>query len=137
MRIGPKLLPGIFLGALPSAAHAAAGGEVLPFNDTLSLIQSNLSGPTANTIAFIIAFGGVVSLGFSRQNEILKPIGTTLLAVVLIAKLPAFLTAIGLVGASGAGAPFYLPLIPAVAFLAIGILLLFAPEDAAGGVRQL
>lgn len=134
MRIEPKLLTPILLASLPSAAHAAAGGEVLPFNDTLTLIQSNLSGPTANTIAFIIAFGGVVSIGLSKHNEFLKPIGQTLLAVVLIAKLPAFLTAIGLVGATGAMAPSYLPLIPAVVLLAIALPLIFASGHS--GVRQ-
>ena len=137
MRFVPRLLLGILLGALPSAAHASAGGEVLPFNDTFSLIQSNLSGPTANTIAFIVAFGGVVAIGLSKQSEILMPIGKTLLVVVFIAKLPAILGAIGLAGATGAMVPFYVPLIPPVILTAVALALYFAPARGANGVRQL
>jgi hypothetical protein len=137
MRIVPRLLLGLLLGAIPSIAHASAGGEVLPFNDTFSLIQSNLSGPTANTIAFIVAFGGVVAIGLSKQSEILKPIGTTLLVVVLIAKLPAVLGAIGLTGATGAMVPFYVPLIPSAVLAVIALALYFAPDNGATGVRQL
>jgi type IV secretory pathway VirB2 component (pilin) len=95
-RLAPTLL---LLPLLSAPAHATGGGTVLPFNDTLSLIQDNITGPTANTVVVVVFVGGLIGLAVSRENAWLKVLGGIAIICALIAKAPAVMTALGLGGA--------------------------------------
>jgi type IV secretory pathway VirB2 component (pilin) len=96
------------LGALTaSPAHATSGGSTLPFNDALTLIQENLTGPTANTI--IVA--ALVTVGISREGSWLKPLGGAVILCALLAKAATLPSVLGL---GSATALPYAYLVPAV-----------------------
>jgi type IV secretory pathway VirB2 component (pilin) len=85
------------LGALTaSPAHAASGGSTLPFNDALTLIQENLTGPTANTIIVVIIVAALVTVGISREGSWLKPLGGAVILCALLAKAATLPSVLGL-----------------------------------------
>jgi type IV secretory pathway VirB2 component (pilin) len=93
----------VFLAAAASSpAHAAGGGSTLAFNDTLTTIQQNLTGPTANTIVVILFVGGLIGIGVSKDSAWMKTMGGIAVIAALIAKAPTVIDQLGIGGASAA-----------------------------------
>lgn len=76
------LLP--FFAADP--AQAAAGGETLPFNEPITRIIDNLTGPTANAIIVVVFFAGLLTLALGRDQGWLKTLGGAIVIGALLAK---------------------------------------------------
>jgi type IV secretory pathway VirB2 component (pilin) len=81
-------------------AHAAAGGTVLAFNDTLNTIYDNLSGPTATAVCGIAFVVGCITVAFNKEHGPVRSIGIVVLTVAVVAKAPQLLQQLGLAGAS-------------------------------------
>jgi type IV secretory pathway VirB2 component (pilin) len=84
--------------ALASAfpAAAASGGSTLPFNEALTRIQENLTGPTANTVIVVLIIGALITIGVSRENGWMKGIGGAVILCACIAKAAAMPEILGL-----------------------------------------
>jgi type IV secretory pathway VirB2 component (pilin) len=107
-----RLLPPLFLafGAfLAPPAHAAGGGSTLPFNDALTLIQDNLTGPTANTIIVVLIIAALVTVGISREGSWLKPLGGCVVLCALLAKAATLPSVLGLGAATAAPFDYLVP----------------------------
>jgi type IV secretory pathway VirB2 component (pilin) len=89
------LLPG-----LAAPAHAAAGGSTLPFNEPLTLILDNLTGPTANVIIVVLILAGLVTVGLSRDQGWVKTLGGAVVIAALIAKSASLPGVLGLATAT-------------------------------------
>lgn len=108
-RLAPSLLA---FGALLSApAHAASGGSTLPFNDALTLVQENLTGPTANTIIVVLIVAALVTVGISREGSWLKPLGGCIILCALLAKAASVPSILGLGAATSAPYAYLLPML--------------------------
>lgn len=94
-------LVGLLSLICPFPAHAAGGGSTLPFNDTLTLIQDNLTGPTANTIVVILIVCGLIAMGVSKESPWLKNLGGLAVICALIGKAATLPGALGLGSATG------------------------------------
>ena len=105
---------GSLLAPLP--ALAAGGGSTLPFNDTLTLIQDNLTGPTANTIVVILIVCGLIAMGVSKETPWLKTLGGLAVICALIAKAATLPSALGLGSATSVAGAYRWP----AAVLSIG-----------------
>jgi type IV secretory pathway VirB2 component (pilin) len=86
----------------PSPARAAGGGSTLPFNDPMTLIKDNLTGPTADTVVVIIIVCGLIAMGVSTETPWLKTLGRLAVICALIAKAATLPSALGLGSATGA-----------------------------------
>jgi type IV secretory pathway VirB2 component (pilin) len=95
------LLPG-----LAAPAHAAAGGSTLPFNEPITRIIDNLTGPTANAIIVAVIFAGLLTLALGRDQGWLKTIGGAVVIGALMAKAA---TLPGILGLSTATAETFQP----------------------------
>jgi type IV secretory pathway VirB2 component (pilin) len=93
---------------LPVPVHATTGGSTLPFNDALTTIQDNLTGPTANTIIVVILIASLVTVGMTREGSWLKPLGGAVILCALIAKAASLPGILGL-GAATTVPYAYLP----------------------------
>jgi type IV secretory pathway VirB2 component (pilin) len=82
-------------------AHASGGGTTLAFNDTLTTLQENLTGPTATTVCAILVVAGLISVAVGKDNNMMKTIGVLAITVACIAKAPTLMTQLGLGGATG------------------------------------
>jgi type IV secretory pathway VirB2 component (pilin) len=82
-------------------AHASGGGTTLAFNDTLTTLQENLTGPTATTVCAILVVAGLIGLAVGKDNNIIKTTGVLAITVACIAKAPTLMTQLGLGGATG------------------------------------
>ena len=108
-----------------SPALAAGGGSTLPFNDTLTLIQDNLTGPTANTIVVILIVCGLIAIGVSKETPWLKTLGGLAVICALIAKAATLPSALGLGSATGVAGSYRGPgALLSVAWLAAMLVLL-------------
>jgi type IV secretory pathway VirB2 component (pilin) len=101
----------LLLGAAlwPAPAHAAGGGTSLPFNDTLTLIQENLTGPTANTIVVMLIVAGLITVGVSKETPMLKHFGQLIIVVALLAKAATLPSALGLGSVTSRAHSFLVP----------------------------
>jgi type IV secretory pathway VirB2 component (pilin) len=109
-RLLSAITASLFLMSLVSApAHAAGGGSTLPFNDTLTLIQDNLTGPTANTIVVILIVCGLIAIGVSKETPWLKTLGGLAVICALIAKAATLPSALGLGSATGTAGAYSSP----------------------------
>jgi len=107
-RVLPLLL--LAAGALFAApANATSGGSTLPFNDALTLIQDNLTGPTANTIIVVLIIAALVTVGISREGSWLKPLGGCVVLCALLAKAATLPSVLGLGAATGTAYAYLLP----------------------------
>jgi type IV secretory pathway VirB2 component (pilin) len=93
------LLSLCLLGSSP--VHAAGGGSTLPFNEPLTLIKENLTGPTADTIVALLLVCGLIAVGVSKETPWLKTIGGLAVICALIAKASTLPSALGLGSAAG------------------------------------
>lgn len=118
-----------FLGILiASPAAAASGGSTLPFNDALTLIQDNLTGPTANTIIVVIIVAALVTVGISREGSWLKPLGSAVILCALLAKAATLPSVLGLGSATATPEAYRLPaLLLTLTWLATTAALFFLP----------
>ncbi|HET9211120.1 MAG TPA: TrbC/VirB2 family protein [Thermoanaerobaculia bacterium] len=91
----------------PAPARAAGGGSTLPFNDTLTLIQDNLTGPTANTIVVLLIVCGLITVGISKETPWLRTLGGLAVICALIAKAATLPSSLGL-GSANSVADSYL-----------------------------
>lgn len=90
------------LGLLgPSPVHAAGGGSTLPFNEPLTMIKDNLTGPTADTIVALLLVCGLIAVGVSKETPWLKTIGGLAVICALIAKAGTLPSSLGLGSAAG------------------------------------
>ena len=119
-----------FLSVLTAApAHAASGGSTLPFNDALTLIQDNLTGPTANTIIIVIIVAALVTVGTSRDESWLKPLGKAVILCALLAKAATLPSVLGLGSATAIPEAYRLPaLLLTLTWLATTAALFFLPS---------
>lgn len=119
------LLPLILLA--PAPARAAGGGSTLPFNDPMTLIKDNLTGPTADTLVVIIIVCGLIAMGVSTEMPWLKTLGRMAVICALIAKAATLPSALGLGSATGAVDTYQGPeALLSIAWLA-GTLLVLVP----------
>jgi len=103
-RFAPALTVLLFVLILaPLPARAAGGGSTLPFNEPLTLIKDNLTGPTADTLVVLIIVCGLIAMGVSTETPWLKNLGRMAVLCALIAKAATLPSAIGLGSATGAG----------------------------------
>lgn len=94
----------VLLAGLSAPARAAAGGETLPFNEPITKVVDNLTGPTANAVIVVIFFAGLVSIGIGRDQPWVKTLGGALVIVALLAKTPSLPGILG-VGTATAADP--------------------------------
>lgn len=126
-RLVPTLAAWIALSCLvaPLPAQAAGGGSTLPFNDTLTLIQDNLTGPTANTIVVILIVCGLIAMGVSRETPWLKTLGGLAIICALIAKAATLPSVLGLGSATAVAGAYRGPAaLLSIAWLALTSLVL-------------
>ena len=115
------LLPA--LGLLASPAYAAGGGSTLPFNEALTTITDNLTGPTASTIIVALIVAALLTIGLSKEPW-LKTLGGAVVICALLAKVTSLPGILGLSAATGEADAFRYP---AIALSAVVFLLLSAP----------
>jgi type IV secretory pathway VirB2 component (pilin) len=108
-RLPPAAMLVLLTFAAARPAHAAGGGSSLPFNDTLTLVQENLTGPTANTIVVILIVCGLIAIGVSRETPWLKTLGGLVVICALIAKAATLPSALGLGSATATVGAYRLP----------------------------
>jgi len=82
-------------------AHATGSGSSLPFNEPLTLIKENLTGPTADTIVALLLVCGLIAVGVSKETPWLKTIGGLAVICALIAKAGTLPSALGISSAAG------------------------------------
>jgi type IV secretory pathway VirB2 component (pilin) len=94
------LLPALFLfGSVLAAtgpASAASGGSTLPFNDALTTIQDNLTGPTANTVIIVVIIAALITIAISKEAPMMKHMGQAVIVCALIAKAASLPSILGL-----------------------------------------
>jgi type IV secretory pathway VirB2 component (pilin) len=113
----------ICLGSAP--ALAAGGGSTLPFNDTLTLIKDNLTGPTADTIVVILVVCGLIAMGVSKETPWLRHLGGLIVITALIGKAATLPSALGLGSATGVADAYRGPAaLLSIAWLAASLALL-------------
>jgi type IV secretory pathway VirB2 component (pilin) len=119
-----------FLGVLiASPADAASGGSTLPFNDALTLIQDNLTGPTANTIIVVIIVAALVTVATGRDDSWVKPLGKAVIVCALLAKAATLPSVLGLGSATATPEAYRLPaLLVTLTWLATTAALFFLPS---------
>ncbi len=72
----------------------------MPWDGGLTVLQQNLSGPTAGVISIIALFGAGAALVFGGEmNDFVKRLIYAIIAVALLVGGNAFLTSVGLLGA--------------------------------------
>lgn len=112
----------LMLGLLASPAYAAGGGSTLPFNEALTTITDNLTGPTASTIIVALIVAALLTIGLSKEPW-LKTLGGAVVICALLAKVTSLPGILGLSAATGEADAFRLP---AFALSAMVFLLLAA-----------
>lgn len=65
-------------------AWAGDAGSDMPWNEPLTVLLGNLTGPTARVLAgFMLVFGGIL-WGFSRHEEGVKRVGQAIVAIAIM-----------------------------------------------------
>jgi type IV secretory pathway VirB2 component (pilin) len=116
------LLAATLFGSLLAAtgpASAASGGSTLPFNDALTTIQDNLTGPTANTVIIVVIIAALITIAISKEAPMMKHLGQAVIVCALIAKAASLPSILGLGTATAAP---YAWLAPAGAAAALYVL---------------
>jgi type IV secretory pathway VirB2 component (pilin) len=93
------LLPLLF-PLLVAPAQAAAGGSSLPFNEPITTVVENLTGPTASSIIIIVFFAGLLTLALGRDQGWLKVLGGAIVIGALMAKSASLPGVLGLSAAT-------------------------------------
>jgi type IV secretion system protein VirB2 len=93
-------LIGLFALMTADAAFAGTGGAAMPWDDALTGLQKNLSGPTAGVISIVAVFAAGAALIFGGEmGEFTKRLIYTVIAVSLLVGGNALLTSLGILGA--------------------------------------
>jgi type IV secretory pathway VirB2 component (pilin) len=105
----------LLLPVFAAPAHAAAGGESLPFNEPITKIVENLTGPTANAIIIVVFFAGLLTLALGRDQGWLKTLGGAIVIAALMAKTASLPGVLGLGSATAEAVSPWPPLLLAAA----------------------
>lgn len=84
--------------ALPSVATETTGGD-LPWNEPLTRIMDNITGPTARAVALIGVAVFLLVWAVSSDNRAIFGAAKAILVLSVIVGLTSFLTSIGIQGA--------------------------------------
>jgi type IV secretory pathway VirB2 component (pilin) len=95
----PLPLALLLLAALPAVAHAATGGTDLPWNNPLTVLENNLTGPTAKTVAGLAFVLGGAMWAFTTHEQGAKRFGQALFGVAIVIGAVNIVDALGFQGA--------------------------------------
>jgi type IV secretory pathway VirB2 component (pilin) len=96
IRISPRLSGLVFAVAVAGEALASLAGTGLPWDNPLTVLRENITGPTITAIIFISVAAALAMWAWSSHNDGLARAGKAIAALAVVGSLVTFFGVLGI-----------------------------------------